>query len=146
MRVLLQSRLALVFTTLVLGGGCAAGRSALAGPTPESGSRLRAEGPTRANVVDQAEIRAVETGYTALEAVQRLRPEFLSRHAAPRPGDMEEGFAVVYLDGIRLGGLQTLRNIPVSTIVQIRYLRPFDAAQWLGRTHRGGVIAVSTTR
>ena len=87
MRIKMQSRLALVFTTLVLGAGCAPGRSAMSGPTPESGSRLRAQAPTRANVVDQEEIRAVETGYTALEAVQRLRPEFLGRHAAPRPGD-----------------------------------------------------------
>jgi hypothetical protein len=133
-------------TALILATGCATGRSAVADPFPAAARSLRAQSPTRASIVSVDEIRSIETGYTALEAVRRLRPEFLSRHATPRPGDAEEGFAVVYMDGVRLGGLQTLANIPVTTIVEIRYLRTSAAAEQFGRTHRGGVILVSTIR
>lgn len=145
MRTTIQHQIGLGVLSLMLGTGCMAGRSAVADPAPEA-RPLRAQSPTRANLVAQDEIRSVETGYTALEAVRRLRPEFLSRHATPTPGDAEEGFAVVYMDGVRLGGLQTLANIPVTTIVEIKYLRTSAAADQFGRTHRGGVILVSTIR
>lgn len=145
MRTTIQHQIGTAITALALVTGCAASRSAVAVPSPEA-RPIRAQTPTRASLVAQEEIRSVETGYTALEAVRRLRPEFLNRHATPMPGDAEEGFAVVYLDGVRLGGLKTLENIPVTTIVEIRYLRPSAAAQWLGKNHRGGVIAVSTIR
>jgi hypothetical protein len=146
MRTSIQHQIGTAVTALVLGTGCMTGRSGTADPSPEMARPIRAQTPTRANLVAQEEIRSVETGYTALEAVRRLRPEFLNRHATPMPGDAEEGFAVVYLDGVRLGELKTLENIPVTTIVEIRYLRPSAAAQWLGKHHRGGVIAVSTIR
>jgi len=145
MRTTIQHQIGVALTVLVAATGCMAGRSAVADPSPEA-RPLRAGTPTRGNLVAQDEIRSVETGYTAFEAVRRLRPEFLSRHATPMPGDFEEGFAVVYLDGVRLGGLQTLENIPVTTIVEIRYLRPSAAVERFGKHHRGGVILVSTIR
>ena len=122
---------------------------------PASGSRVtEAESATlrprtkgRSYVVDQEELRALESGATALMAVRRLRPEFLARQAPPRPGELgETGFAVVYLDGARLGGPETLETIPVSVIYRIRFLRASEAAAWVGRDHRGGVIAVTTVR
>jgi len=137
--------LGLAVTTLVLAAGCAGGRSAIANPSPEAG-RIRAQTPARGSIVAREEIRSVETGFTALEVLRRLRPEFLGRHATPMPGDNEEGFAVVYLDGVRLGGLETLQDIPVTTIIEMRYLRPSAAVERLGKSHRGGVILVSTIR
>lgn len=108
---------------------------------------LRPRTNSRARVVELEELRAMEGGSTALSAVRRLRPEFLARHAAPRPGEAgETGYAVVYLDGTRLGGPETLESIPVSAVLRIRFLRASEAAAWVGREHRGGVIAVSTTR
>jgi hypothetical protein len=103
--------------------------------------------PTRSNVVEIEELRAVEGGTNALMAVRRLRPEFLARHAPPRAGDQSEtGYAVVYLDGARLGGPEMLESIPASVIYRIRFLRASEAAAWVGREHRGGVIAVTTIR
>ena len=113
---------------------------------PAGQASLRPATFGRSNVVEQEEIRAADTGPSAYEAIRRLRPEYLTRRATPQPGDAEEGYPVVYLDGVRLGGLETLKNIPLDTITRIRFLRASEAAQWLGRTHRGGVIAVSTTR
>ena len=145
MRSTTKCRIGMAITTLVLAAGCAGGRSAFANPAPEAG-RIRAQTPTRGSVVARDEIRSVESGFTALQALRRLRPEFLNRHAAPLPGNNEEGFAVVYLDGVRLGGLETLEDIPVTTIAEIRYLRASTAAERLGKNHRGGVILVSSIR
>ena len=119
---------------------------AVAQSAPTGQATLRPATLERSNVVEQEEIRAAETGPSAYEAIRRLRPEYLTRRANPQPGDAEEGYPVVYLDGVRLGGLETLKNIPLDTITRIRFLRASEAAQWLGRTHRGGVIAVSTVR
>lgn len=120
--------------------------SARAQAAPAGQANLRPATFGRSNVVEQEEIRAADTGPSAYEAIRRLRPEYLTRRATPQPGDAEEGYPVVYLDGVRLGGLETLKNIPLGTITRIRFLRASEAAQWLGRTHRGGVIAVSTIR
>lgn len=91
-------------------------------------------------------MRDLEPGANALQLLRRLRPQFLARRADPKPGDSEDGYAVVYLDGILQGGLNTLQNIPVSFIAEIRYLKAAAAADWVGRPHAGGVIAVSTFR
>ena len=122
---------------------------------PVSGNRvveadaatLRPRTKTRARVVELEELQRMEDGTNALAAIRRLRPEFLARHAPPRPGEIgETGYAVVYLDGTRLGGPETLETIPLSFVYRIRFLRASEAAAWVGREHRGGVIAVSTTR
>ena len=120
--------------------------SAQSQAVPAGQATLRPATFGRSNVVEQEEIRSADAGPSAYEAIRRLRPEYLTRRATPQPGDPEEGYPVVYLDGVRLGGLETLKNIPLDTVTRIRFLRASEAAQWLGRTHRGGVIAVSTIR
>lgn len=123
-------------------------------PASSGSSVAQADAPTlrprtkgRSYVLDLEDLRSLDNGSTALAAVRRLRPEYLARHAPPRPGELNEsGFATVYLDGARLGGPETLETIPVSVIYRIRYLRASEAAAWVGREHRGGVIAVTTIR
>lgn len=108
---------------------------------------LRPRTKSWARVVELEELEGMEHGSNALAAIRRLRPEFLARHAPPRPGEVgETGYAVVYLDGTRLGGPETLETIPLSLVYRIRFLRASESAAWVGREHRGGVIAVSTTR
>ena len=108
---------------------------------------LRPRTKSWARVVELEELQGMEHGSNALAAIRRLRPEFLARHAPPRPGEVgETGYAVVYLDGTRLGGPETLETIPLSLVYRIRFLRASESAAWVGREHRGGVIAVSTTR
>jgi len=149
MRYPLESRLGPALATLLLTAlttGCLSGQAAVSSPAPDPTPSLRAKSEHRGPVVEQTEIRSMERGLTAFEAIRRLRPEFLNRHSAPTPGDVEAGFAVVYLDGMRLGGLETLESLSVTTIARIRYLRPAAAVAELGKTHRGGVILVSTVR
>lgn len=113
---------------------------------PAPASRLETQTGSRSDVVDGDELQAVQDVGTAFDALRKLRPEFLTRRAAPMPTDPDDGYPVVYLDGQRLGGLNTLEGIPLASILEIRYLRAAAAAERLGRNHPGGVIAVSTRR
>jgi hypothetical protein len=145
-------RTALIALALALS---TAGLTAQAPAKPVSGTRavetdpatLRPRTRSWARVVELEELQGMDNGTNALVAIRRLRPEFLARHAPPRPGEVgESGYAVVYLDGTRLGGPETLETIPLSFVYRIRFLRASEASAWVGREHRGGVIAVSTTR
>ena len=107
--------------------------------------RVKAPKSTQ-HVITWNEIQRIDPGATALEAVRRLRPEFLSRRVAPVPTDPYVGYPAVYVDGVRLGGVDMLQAIPVSRIVEIRYLRASAAAHELGASQPGGVLAVSTRR
>lgn len=50
----------------------------------------------------------------------------------------------VYLDGVRAGGLDALKTIPVATIYSIRRISGIDAQGRFGIGHSDGVIYVAT--
>lgn len=80
----------------------------------------------------------------AYEAVSRLRPEFLRRRGVPKPNDPSGGLPVVYVDGVKQGGAESLLTIPSRVIVEIRYFGEIAATDQFGPYHAGGVIAVRT--
>ena len=82
----------------------------------------------------------------AYEAVMRFRPEFLRPSGAPAAADPGGAAPVVYVDDVRQGGPEMLRTIPVTAIVEIRYLGATTAADRFGPLYAGGVIAVRTRR
>jgi hypothetical protein len=81
---------------------------------------------------------------TAYEVVQRFHAEWLLGSPATSPTDPPRLFPVVYVDDIRLGEADTLRNVPGGDIAEIRFLDRRDADFRYGTGHRGGVIAVRT--
>lgn len=139
MRPTFTTRIAAVLPLLLLQAGC------LASQTPNAQGRLRPEISRRSDVVAAEEIRTVEIGQNALDALRRLRPEFLKRGPTV-PEDPEAGYPAVYVDGVRLGGPETLKDIPTGSIQEIRFIKAGEAYEKFGRHHRGGVIAVSTGR
>lgn len=140
-----QLRFGALALALTLGTACAASSQApLQQPAPAS--RMETQTGGRNDVVKQEELWEVRDVGTAFDALRRLRPEFLTRRASAVPTDPYQGYPVVYIDGQRLGDLSTLHGIPLRSIIEIRYLRMAAAAQQLGLTHPGGVIAVSTRR
>jgi hypothetical protein len=54
--------------------------------------------------------------------------------------------AVVYVGGIRVGGIEALNNIVASTIGEIRRLDPTEATIRFGSGHADGAILVATKR
>ena len=83
-------------------------------------------------------------GTTLLDAVRRLRPEFLkARNVAS--GTIRRQHAEVYIERMRAGGLDVLRTIPIGHVESVRYISPMDALIRYGslRNHQGGVIMVT---
>jgi hypothetical protein len=100
---------------------------------------------TSRNYVSAAEMAAQPTG-SLYEALQRLRPEFLRSRGVTTfaGGVIEEGLPIVYCDHMRLGGLEWLRNIPASDVVEVRFLSAGEAQFRYGNGHQGGVIDIVT--
>jgi len=89
------------------------------------------------------ELRHVE-GFTALDAVRRLRPEFL-QPSAPRPS-APSTLPSVYENGHYSGGADQLRDIPLGLVIEIQRLSPVEARIMFGASCPcdGGVISVKT--
>ena len=79
----------------------------------------------------------------ALQAVQRLRPNFLqTRGGASSSITQGPQDVVVYVDQTRMGGPSTLAQIPITDVKEIQYLNGTDATQRYGTGHGSGVIIV----
>ncbi len=79
----------------------------------------------------------------ALEAVQRLRPRWLRARA---PASFSgEAPVIVFVDNLRAGGVDFLRNIPVDRVTEIRFVQAAEATTRWGTGLAAGVIEVITT-
>ncbi len=90
------------------------------------------------DLLTRQEIAAIPAD-NAFDAVQRLRPEFL-RERATGFGNSER--PVVYINGIRQGGVEVLRSIAASSVSEIRYLSAASASTRYGLNVSAGVIDV----
>jgi len=95
------------------------------------------------NLITQREIDS-SRAITAYEAVQKLRGTFLSDRGKTTILGSSSSMPVVFLDGIRYGELQSLRNIAASQVATIRLYRAWEAQQKFGNGLLGGVIEVTT--
>ena len=78
----------------------------------------------------------------AMEAVERLRPAFLTTHGPTSIQDPNPPTAIVYLDGIKYGDVRSLPTIPALGIATIQYLPPIEAGMRFGLGHDGGAILI----
>ena len=76
------------------------------------------------------------------EAVQRLRPMWL-RHRGPTTA-MGTAPLVVYVDNVRAGTAEFLRDISVESVREVQYIDARDATTRWGTGVAGGVILVLT--
>lgn len=96
---------------------------------------------TRHDILTVEQLRSTGT-QNAFDAVQALRASWLR----PRGPDSfrTPGQVMVYIDDVRLGGVDTLRNISVPQIIFIQYYDGNAASGRWGLDHGNGVIFVST--
>jgi hypothetical protein len=86
----------------------------------------------------------------ALEAVELGRPEWLKQQhddeakqgATPRTGPVESISLVVYVGDERVGGLETLRDIAIPEVTELRFYDARDARHRWGMEHRYGAIEI----
>ncbi len=124
----------------VVAGAVLAGNvAACANATFETSRTLPQQDPRR---IVNAEI--VAAGATdAYEAVSRLRPLFLARRGETSILLRDQTALTVYLDEVRLGGLEMLRTVPTVVIRSIRFVDASEATLKWGPGHSGGAIQVS---
>ena len=127
-------RLFLSIPLMLLIGVACARQTSTAAPATGSSDALRADELRRSGATD------------LLSAVQRLRPAFLRTRGRTSMVRTEEVEPVVYLDDRPYGSLASLRDIQVSTVVEVRYLSPAQAQmRWGGgEGHSAGAILVIT--
>jgi hypothetical protein len=86
----------------------------------------------------------------ALEAVEMDRPEWTRSQredearqgATPRTGPVESISLVVYVGDERVGGIETLRDIAIPEVAELRFYDSRDARRRWGPEHRYGAIEV----
>jgi hypothetical protein len=96
------------------------------------------------NVITREEIQdRAPDAKTALDVVQRLRPQFL-RTRPSGSGQSRNVPVKVYVDGSARASTASLREIQSTAIVEIVYLDGRDATMEFGREHENGAIKVKT--
>lgn len=110
------------------GTGSGAGASAKSGDTAPSTTSSR-DALTGEELMNSA-------ATNLLDALHTLRPEMLTGHGLGAPD--------VYIHDIREPkGVDRLREIPISQVQQVKYLKPEDARSLSGQQSAGGALVVS---
>lgn len=117
---------------LLLVCGCTAGQARRPPDTTDKGA-----------LITPAELRDTHAK-NAYEIIQFLRPGWLQRRGAYTFGD--DGGIAVYLNSIRLPGLEALRDIEREAVTSIRYFDSMAAHFRFGMSHNHGAIQVVTER
>ena len=135
-----MSRLFTYLAVAVLAAGTAACASS-------SGATTATRSTRTPDLITKADIDATPSG-NAYDLVNRLRPQWLRTTGV---GSVSGGTAtaygiVVFLDNVRMGGLEALRSIDSRSIVSIRYMTAERAASLpgIGRDPISGAIVVNT--
>jgi hypothetical protein len=124
-------RISAMGTVLAIGWACAA---ASRGPAPAGRS---------SNLITRAELDGIPAS-SALEAVQRLRPQWLSRPRAPTI--QASNPVMVYVDRRPFGTLEALGSLNTEQIEQMEFVPARDATTRYGTGHASGAIEITTRR
>jgi len=102
-------------------------------------------GRPSSSVISEAEIEQ-STATNAYEIVQQLRPHLLQRQANRQNIAMTPGApsAVVYVDGVRYGFVESLQNISSFSIAEIEYISGREATFRYGSDHSAGAFLVKS--
>jgi hypothetical protein len=96
---------------------------------------------SRRDVITYEQIQSVSVS-TAMEVIERLRPEYVRGRGRTSFDGADATLPVVYVDGVRAGGVEALRTISANDVREIRYVNATDATTRYGTGHTGGVIEV----
>ena len=110
-------------------------------------SKVRESSPDR---ITSVEIEATTGAQTAYDLVRRLRPRWLQAGTTGSIGGgrVSQQVLLVYLDGNRLGTMESLRTLTASGIKSMQYYDAVRAATILrevGSEPISGAIVISTT-
>ena len=135
---------AALLLTLAARAECAAQEPTSASSSVDGTARASsaASGAASARNVLTPESWTLDPRGDAHAMLARIRPNWL------RARDLDRGvvpsIVQVYLNGSRMGGVETLRQIQTSGIARIEYMSGIDATVRFGTNHGAGAILVTT--
>ena len=88
--------------------------------------------------------RARTAGWFAYDLISNLRPHFLRSQSAQTLTDRAPVYAVVYVDEIVRGDLESLKSLSIDGIQSIQFIPPYDTTARFGQTLQGGAIVIRT--
>lgn len=140
------SLLSLLACTVVTTGAAAQATDSLPRseiPTVGGDSAPRAPRPRRSSrsVITRDDILEARVA-SAYEVVQRLRPAWLRLRGPSSPNETPD--VIVYVDGMRRGYTETLREVNAAEVAEVRFVEPVAAGARFGRGHTRGVIVVTS--
>lgn len=124
MSVFTRRYLPLYAALVLVAGGCAAATSSSGG----SYGSITAE-----------QIQELNAS-TALDVVQQLRPHWLRARGSASLHSAAP--VLVYQNGVRVGGIDALRGMHVTSIISIQHLSGSEATMRFGIDHESGAILV----
>jgi hypothetical protein len=97
------------------------------------------------SILTRADLAATHAE-TVVDAIARLRPEFLLGHT--RPPALGQAQIALYVNDIYEGDISLLNTIPISEVREVNLLQPTEGLFRFGVMCRcpGGVILVNTRR
>ena len=105
---------------------------------PSAGSSAPSTG---GNVVTQQQLAATNA-QSVYDALQKLRPEWLSSRGPTSVTDDTPAVASVYMNGTMLGKADYLREMRPLDVTEIRYWDAGQASARFGMGHPRGVIEI----
>jgi len=120
-----------LMTTVVLYSGCASGGT----NTDTGGSR---------DVLTREQLLATQED-NALDAVRRLRSQWLRARGPARSAGLPPVQVAVFINDVRRGGVDVLADIRIEEVAEIRFISATDATTRWGPNVAGGVIAVTVS-
>jgi len=84
--------------------------------------------------------------FTAWDAVQRLRPNWMRPGGIRNSANPAGHYPYVFVDGAPYGAMESLRTFRVETIEEMHFVDATDATIRYGGQYQGGVILITTRR
>lgn len=104
-----------------------------------SGTRTTSSGAQ--NSITRAQMFEVNAS-TVYDAVQKLRPGWLSSRGPVSVTDSSPTVATVYMSGSEVGDIEFLRTLRPDNVEEVRYYEAGEAGARFGMGHPRGVIEV----
>jgi hypothetical protein len=122
---------------------CACVLVAACGPTAQLPARVAPQHYDRRHLVVADESVRGEAG-SAYDLIRRLRPEYLASRGPLSILMNVSETPDVYIDGVRRGGIDELRYIPASDLLDVRFYPMSAVPVSVGANHAAGVIVIRT--
>jgi hypothetical protein len=116
--------------SVILLAGCASGVTRSGAPTGQS------------DILTREELSHL-TVTSAYEAIQQERQRWFRSYRGRGSLTLGENPIWVYVDGVRRGEIEVLRNIMLENVARLAFVNPRDATTRWGTNHASGCIEVT---